>query len=49
MIDINKIDMKQVSQLVLVDTRQASRIGKLAAVLDERAPPALLETYKNVL
>ena len=34
MVDINKIDLKQVSQLVLVDTRQASRIGKLAAVLE---------------
>ena len=34
MIDINKIDMKQVSRLILVDTRQASRIGKLAAVLE---------------
>ena len=34
MVDINKIDLKQVTQLVLVDTRQASRIGKLAKVLE---------------
>jgi tRNA nucleotidyltransferase (CCA-adding enzyme) len=34
MVDINKIDLARVSQLVLVDTRQASRIGKLAAVLE---------------
>ena len=34
MVDINKIDLRQVSQLILVDTRQASRIGKLAKVLE---------------
>jgi len=34
MVDINKIDLSRVDQLVLVDTRQANRIGQLAAVLD---------------
>lgn len=34
MVDINKIDLSRVDQLVLVDTRQANRIGQLAAVLE---------------
>ena len=32
--DIKDIDLSRVKKLVLVDTRQASRIGKLSAVLD---------------
>ena len=35
MMDINRIDFKSVTQLVLVDTRQAGRIGKLADLLDK--------------
>ena len=34
MIDIKDIDLASVKKLVLVDTRQASRIGKLSAVLE---------------
>ena len=34
MVAINKIDLSRVDQLVLVDTSQASRIGQLAAVLE---------------
>ena len=34
MIDIKDIDLDSVKKLVLVDTRQASRIGKLSAVLE---------------
>jgi len=34
MADIKDIDLDSVKKLVLVDTRQASRIGKLSAVLD---------------
>jgi len=35
MMDINRIDFMSVTQLVLVDTRQAGRIGKLADLLDK--------------
>jgi tRNA nucleotidyltransferase (CCA-adding enzyme) len=34
MADIKDIDLDNVKKLVLVDTRQASRIGKLSAILD---------------
>ncbi len=34
MADIKDIDMANIKKLVLVDTRQASRIGKLSALLD---------------
>ncbi|MBW2180994.1 MAG: DHH family phosphoesterase, partial [Deltaproteobacteria bacterium] len=34
MTDIKDIDLKHVKRLVLVDTRQASRIGKLSSLLD---------------
>jgi len=34
MVDIKDIDMTSIKRLVLVDTRQASRIGKLSTVLD---------------
>ena len=34
MADIKDIDLDSIKKLVLVDTRQASRIGKLAAVLE---------------
>ena len=35
MVNINRIDFKSVTQLVLVDTRQPGRIGKLADLLDK--------------
>jgi len=35
MVNIKGIDFKRVTQLVLVDTRQAGRIGKLADLLDK--------------
>jgi tRNA nucleotidyltransferase (CCA-adding enzyme) len=34
MTDINAVDLRRVKRLVLVDTRQAGRIGRLAALLD---------------
>ena len=34
MVDINQIDFDSVTRLVLVDTRQTGRIGKLAGLLD---------------
>jgi tRNA nucleotidyltransferase (CCA-adding enzyme) len=36
MADINTIDMSQVTRLVLVDTRQAGRIGKLAELVGRK-------------
>jgi len=36
MADINDIDLSQVKRLVLVDTRQASRIGKLSTLLGKK-------------
>jgi tRNA nucleotidyltransferase (CCA-adding enzyme) len=35
MVDINRIDFDNVTRLVLVDTRQTGRIGKLANLLDK--------------
>ena len=35
MVDINRIDFGSITRLVLVDTRQTSRIGKLANLLDK--------------
>jgi tRNA nucleotidyltransferase (CCA-adding enzyme) len=35
MVDINRIDFDSVTRLVLVDTRQTGRIGKLASLLDK--------------
>jgi tRNA nucleotidyltransferase (CCA-adding enzyme) len=35
MADMNSIDFSQISRLVLVDTRQPGRIGKLASLVDE--------------
>ncbi|MCJ7771896.1 MAG: CBS domain-containing protein [Desulfobacterales bacterium] len=35
MTDIKDIDFKQIKRLVLVDTRQANRIGKLSSLLDK--------------
>jgi tRNA nucleotidyltransferase (CCA-adding enzyme) len=36
MADIKNLDLAQVKKLILVDTRQASRIGKLAALLEDK-------------
>jgi tRNA nucleotidyltransferase (CCA-adding enzyme) len=36
MADINDIDLSQVKRLVLVDTRQANRIGKLSTLLGKK-------------
>ena len=35
MVDINRIDFDSITRLVLVDTRQTGRIGKLASLLDK--------------
>jgi len=33
MVDIKEIDLKKIKRLVLVDTRQGDRIGKLSSIL----------------
>jgi len=45
MVDVNKIDLARVKRLVLVDTRQAGRIGKLSDLLND--PAIDIHTYDH--
>ena len=41
MADMKDIDLSSIEKLVLVDTRQPSRIGKLSDILNRPDPPSL--------